>query len=42
MGRENRANTLRRLAVVIPRKNVTLFGEGGLVGLAVVFQNQAW
>lgn len=34
--------SLRDLTVVIPVKNATLFGEGGLVGLAVVFENQAW
>lgn len=36
------ALSLSCLTVVIPRKNSTLFGEGGLVGLPVVFQNQAW
>lgn len=33
--------SLPGLTVVIPTKNAPLFGEGGLVGLAVVFQNQA-
>ena len=33
--------SLPGLTVVIPTKNETLFGEGGLVGLAVVFRNQA-
>lgn len=34
--------SLPGLTVVIPGKNASLFGEGGLVGLAVVFRNQAW
>lgn len=34
--------SLPDLTVVISTKNATLFGEGGLVGLAVVFIKQAW